>query len=187
LKGLHDEGWTIATLAPGRDKERADKAAATHLARVDRVTSAAKRQAFKLHNQQDRYRATHLGDQPPKLLQLCERVVAAETAGLGRSYYQLLSAVAHSRDHGLSTHMKVVDDKLPDALTGDGLAELGITSKEAALQTLGAPLALVTVIQEQALHRGWDLASVRPQLVRMLTVWGVEADVPYPRRHRSSD
>lgn len=114
----------------------------------------------------------------PSTTRLCEAVVS-DTPRLGALYYSQLSAVAHARAHGLAAHTQMVAAN-EDRATGDGLAAVGISPGEAALNLLAAPLAATGVAQHLFPACGWELESIRESAQTMLAAWGQIGEVPYP-------
>lgn len=177
LASLHEEARMIQSAAESSVETMTDALDANQR-RFGRTLTTAKTHGFKIRGQGDSYRAPYLGDRPPSTTALCERVVAEGTDKLGRVFYQMLSSVAHSREHGLVSYLQVVES-LPDVKHGDSRAALSITSRDAALRLLAAPMAAVSVLQAQALPRGWDLPRIRPRILGLLSAWGDEAGIPY--------
>lgn len=144
--------------------------------RIRRVTDSARRQGFAVRR--TRRGVPYLDHELPSVTRLCEAVVS-DTPRLGALYYSQLSAVAHARAHGLSAHTQMVVPAA-DRATGDGLAAVAISPREAALHLLAAPMAAAGVVQRLFPACGWELTTIGETAQGMLSTWGRIGDVPYP-------
>lgn len=148
--------------------------------RIERILRAAKNQEFKVHRGRQPHQAPYLEERPPTMTGLAELAIStgARSKNLGTVYYKTLSAVAHSKSHGLMTHIL---DRIPDdPIAGTQMVRPGISATDSARNLIAAPLASVAVVESLFPHVGWDIDLVRGQIVRMLHAWGRIANVPYP-------
>jgi hypothetical protein len=117
-----------------------------------------------------------LGDKPPSAMALIDKY-ASRTSGVGATYQQLLSSVAHGQLHGLSRFlMRAPTPAEPGKVT----IQMNLSAQDAALHLLAGPLCLSTLVEHLRWIFGWDTAALDPAVIAMLHTWGRIAKVPYP-------
>jgi hypothetical protein len=117
-----------------------------------------------------------LGDKPPSAMALIDRY-ASRTAGVGATYQQLLSSVAHGQLHGLSRFlMRAPTPTEPGKVS----VQMNLSTRDAALHLLAGPLCASTLIEHLRWFLGWDTEALDPAVIAMLHTWGRIGQVPYP-------
>jgi hypothetical protein len=117
-----------------------------------------------------------LGDRPPSAMALID-MCASLTTGVGATYQQLLSSVAHGQLHGLSRFLM----RTPaPAEPGKVSVQMNLSARDAALHLLAGPLCASTLVEHLRWFFGWDTEALDPAVIAMLHTWGRIAEVPYP-------
>ncbi len=173
LVGAHD---MTALLTRHTDDPGFDSARQAHATMVNRFVSAARLHGFDVRDEKDRGRPTYLETRHPSATKLCDEVVS-NTTGLGATYFSLLSSVAHSRVDGLTSYVRPL---LGTAETGQGevyRGQIGISSTDAALRLMAAPLAAAVATSQVLRLQGFQVPD--DEVKSMLFTWARIAEVPH--------
>lgn len=174
LDGLSQEldmmkGFTVAGVA----EQLAEKEAA-----IDVIRAGAGPYGLKFRARKP-YSPACVGDAPPRVTRLVDECAAMP--GLGMTYHQFLSSVAHGKAHGLTRFMRT--RLLRDgAAPGQVLTQPSITSVDLAQNLMIGPVCASTLVERLRDYAGWDTGLLGPLVVEMLTTWGAAAGIPYPVR-----
>jgi len=174
LVGAYD---TTSVLNRHADDTGFDQARLSHAEMVSRFVSTARRHGFEVRNEKDRGRPAYLETRLPSATRLCDDVVS-NTTGLGATYFSLLSSVAHSRIDGLTSYVQPILDA---AEAGPGelyRGQMGISSTDAALRLMAAPLAAVVATSQVLRLQGFGVPD--DEVKAMLFTWARIAEVPHP-------
>ena len=122
------------------------------------------------------FKPCYLGDKPPGAMALIDKC-ATRTAGVGATYQQLLSSVAHGQLHGLSRFLMRAPTP---AEPGKVIIQMNLSARDAAVHLLAGPLCVSTLVENLRWFFGWDTEALDPAVIAMLHTWGRIAGVPYP-------
>ncbi len=101
---------------------------------------------------------------------------ASRTSGVGATYQQLLSSVAHGQLHGLSRLLM----RAPIlAEPGKIIVQMNLTVHDAALHLLAGPLCAATLVEHLRWFFGWDTETLDPAVITMMHAWGRIGGVPH--------
>lgn len=148
--------------------------AATKIAGLDQVLAEFERAATKhgfIFNAAAGYKPAFLDAKIPTITELLSLYVFPGVPELGKSYYNGLSAVAHSQLNGLMR--KLVRD-------GTGGMQVNITAKDMASELLAGPLVASTLVEFMLPWLGWDRTALDLSIPAMFELWGELAGTPYP-------
>lgn len=151
--------------------------------RIGAILASGERHGFRARRRNDPIRPPFLDSKQPSLIELSEKAVSRATPTLGTTYYRLLSAIAHSRPHGIAQFFAALGP-LSSTTSGDVAVETRSSPKDTALRLMAAPLAGASMVEQLFPHVGWDVEVVRTQVTHMLETWGRIANVPYPAESR---
>jgi hypothetical protein len=101
---------------------------------------------------------------------------ASRTSGVGATYQQLLSSVAHGQMHGLSRFLMRAPTP---AEPGKVIVQMNLSDRDAALHLLAGPLCASTLVEHLGWFFGWNTEALDPAAVAMLHTWGRIGGVPY--------
>ncbi len=174
LVGAHD---TTVVLNRHTDDAVFDQARKSHANMVDRLLSTARRHGFEVRDEKNQGRPTYLETRLPSATKLCDDVVS-DTIGLGATYFSSLSSVAHSRIDGLTSHVRPILDAAETGPGGLHHGQMGISSTDAALRLMGAPLAAVVATSQVLRLQGFQVPE--NEVKAMLLTWARIAEVPHP-------
>lgn len=132
-------------------------------ARIAAIASAGQHCGLRYRGR-NRHLSAFLGEEPPSAMKLIDQCTSS-TAGLGKTYQQLLSGVAHAKAHGLSQFLK------GSPPPGQVLIQANIGSAELAQQLLAGPMCASTLVEHLRWYAGWDAADLSPLVTRMLHTW----------------
>jgi hypothetical protein len=121
------------------------------------------------------YSACYLGDRPPSAMTLIDQC-ASRTSGVGATYQQLLSSVAHGQLHGLSRFLMQAP---APAEPGKVITQMNLSDHDAALHLLAGPLCASTLFEHLRWFFGWNTDDADPAVTAMLHTWGRIGGVPY--------
>jgi len=168
LAGVCQERWALQRFA-GSEPDAATKIAGyDHM--LDRFERAAAEHGFTFAAA-DRFKPAFLDEKIPSTTELLSRYVFPGTPMLGKSYYNGLSAVAHSQLNGLMRKL------IPDEAGG---MQVNATAQVTALELLAGPLAASTLVEHTVPWMGWDPTALNASIPAMFDLWGRIADAPYP-------
>lgn len=171
LAALHEELNMLGRI-PRQDA--ADKAA-RHRSQEAAIAHAGQRHGLGFTRPKKNLSACYLGDRPPSAMTLIGKC-ASRTSGVGATYQQLLSSVAHGQLHGLSRFlMRVPVQSEPGKVT----VQMNLSARDAALHLLAGPLCAATLVEHLRWFFGWDTESTDPHVLAMMHAWGRIAGVPY--------
>ena len=174
LVGAHD---TAAVLKRHTDDAVFDQARQSHAEMVSRLLRTARQHGFNVRDEKNQGRPTYLETRQPSATNLCDDVVS-DTTGLGATYFSLLSSVAHSRIDGLTSHVQPILDASEAGPGGLHHGQMGISSTDAALRLMAAPLAAVVATSQVLRLQGFQVPE--HEVKAMLLTWARIAEVPHP-------
>jgi hypothetical protein len=166
LVALHEDMNMLGRLrdqdAPGR--------AARHRTQETKIARAGQHFGLTFTRPKKGYSACYLGDRPPSAMTLIDRC-ASRTSGVGVTYQQLLSSIAHGQLHGLSRFLM----RAPaPAEPGKIIVQMNLSDRDASLHLLAGPLCA-----RLRWFFGWNTDAVDPAVTTMLDTWGRIGGVPY--------
>ena len=150
--------------------------AARHLEQEAAIGRSACQYGLAFKKPRNSYSPAHVNDPQPSAMKLIDQC-ASRTAGVGATYYRLLSSVAHGQMHGLSRFL--IWAPAP-AEPGKVIAQRNLNAHDTAFHLLVGPLCVSTVVQDLRWYFGWDTETLDPAVTAMLYTWGRIAEVPYP-------
>jgi hypothetical protein len=149
--------------------------AARHRSQEEAIAGAGRRHNLGFTRPRKGFSACYLGDKPPSAMTLIDQC-ASGTSGVGATYQQLLSSVAHGQLHGLSRFL--MHAPVPGE-SGKVVVQMNLNARDAALHLLAGPLCAATLVEHLRWFFGWDTEAVDPGVLRMMYTWGRIAGVPY--------
>lgn len=133
----------------------AAKKAARHRAQETAIARTGHRHGLPFTRPKKGYSPRFLGDKPPSAMTLIDQC-ASRTSGVGATYQQLLSSVAHGQMHGLSRFlMRAPAPSRP----GKVITQMNISARDLSLPPAGRPTVRIYACGAPALvlrlgHRG---------------------------------
>lgn len=172
LVALHEDLNMLGRL-PGQD---AAIKAARHQAQETAIAQAGHQYGLAFTRPKKGFSPCFLGGRPPSAMTLIDQC-ASRTTGVGATYQQLLSSVAHGQLHGLSRFLM----RAPTlAEPGKVIVQMNLSACDAALHLLAGPLCASTLVEHLRGFFGWNTEALDPHVVVMMHTWGRIGGVPYP-------
>ncbi len=172
LVALHEDLNMLDRLS-GQDAVRK---AARHRAQETAIAHTGSQRGLVFTGPKKGYLPCFLGAKPPSAMTLIDRF-ASRTSGVGATYQQLLSSVAHGQLHGLSRFL--MRTAMP-AEPGKVVVQMNLNARDAALHLLAGPLCASTLVEHLRWFFGWNTEELDPAVITMLHTWGRVAGVPCP-------
>lgn len=172
LVALHED---LNMLSRFEGQDAASKAA-RHRGQQAAIARTGHRFGLALTKPRKAFTPCFLGDKPPSAMALIDKY-ASRTSGVGATYQQLLSSVAHGQLHGLSRFLMRAPTP---AESGKVSVQMNLSARDAALHLLAGPLCVSTLVEHLRWLFGWDTEALDPAVIAMLHTWGRIAQVPYP-------
>lgn len=171
LAALHEDLNMLGRI-PRQDS--VDKAA-RHRSQEAAISRVGQRHGLGFTRPKKGFSACYLGDRPPSAMTLIDKC-ASHTSGVGATYQQLLSSVAHGQLHGLSRFL--IHAPIPSE-PGKLAVQMNLSARNAALHLLAGPLCAATLVEHLRWFFGWDTEPTDPHVLAMMHAWGRIAGVPY--------
>ncbi|GAA3797145.1 hypothetical protein GCM10022403_033840 [Streptomyces coacervatus] len=111
----------------------------------------------------------YIGSKPPSATKLIDEAVG-QPKGLGETYYKVMSAVAHGREHGITQYF-TYQGALLDPTHADAFGSIETTPKMTAQYLSGTPRAMANILDRLYDRFGWPGAAIQPALTRMRATW----------------
>lgn len=172
LAALHED---LSMLSRFTGQDAAAKVV-RHRAQEAAIARAGRHFGLAFTRPKSGFKPCFLGDKPPSSMALIDRC-ASRTSGVGATYQQLLSSVAHGQLHGLSRFLMRAPTP---AEPGNVIIQMNLSDRDAAVHLLAGPLCISTLVEHLRWFFGWDTEALDPAVIAMLHTWGRIAGVPYP-------
>lgn len=159
---------------PGKaTDEAAEKMRRQARARMDDIVQAARACGIQARGRGDERRPPAVGTPLKSTTTLVEECVSAASPRLGPLFWRFYSAVTHGQSHGLLASFTAVgpDSGAPD-VTGVSFGQIQLAPTDAAIQTAGAPLAAISMLERLFTLLGWDDSELKAAKFSVLTTWG---------------
>jgi hypothetical protein len=167
LTGFCEQIWMIRDMpSPG---EAALAKVADNEKRIGQFELTASRFGFKFQKTTGTGRPAHLDKKTPPIMDLVGVAVDEGAPELGRAYYRLLSASAHSEIHGLARLLAPVGTS--PGHPGEALAAVNLESRSAAVELIAAPMSALNLAKGLEWFTGTDMTRLHKPANTMLQVW----------------
>lgn len=171
LVALHEDLNMLGRLP---SQGAADKAA-RHQTQEAAIARAGRQHGLTFTKPKKGYTPCFLGDRPPSAMTLIDQC-ASGTSGVGATYQQLLSSVAHGQLHGLSRFLM----RAPaPAGPGKVIIQMNLRARDAALHLLAGPLCVSTLVEHLRWFFGWSTETLDSAVLAMMHTWGHVGGMPY--------
>lgn len=171
LLALHED-LNMLSRFPGHDVAAK---AARHRAQQAAIARTGHHFGLACTTPKKSYSPCYLGSKPPSAMTLIDQCVS-RTSGVGATYQQLLSSVAHGQLHGLSRFL--LRAPVP-ADPSKVIVQMNLSARDAALHLLAGPLCASTLVEQLRWFLGWNTDALDPAVTAMMHTWGRIAGVPY--------
>jgi hypothetical protein len=144
--------------------------------RIDEIARSAKHHAFAFRRARAPSRPAYLDEAQPSAMRLMARALNPEVPAVGQAFQRLLSAVAHTRAHGL----KRINDPalLADPDSGETLGIHPVEPRLLAVELVAGPACAVNMTTGLRWFSGYDWDSLRAPIREMLGTWSRIGHMP---------
>jgi hypothetical protein len=171
LVALHED---VNMLGRFSGQDAASKAA-RHQAQETAIARAGHQHGLPFTRPRKGHSPCFLGTVPPSAMALIDKC-ASRASGVGATYQQLLSSVAHGQLHGLSRFLMRAPTP---ADPGKVIVQMNLSARDAALHLLAGPLCTSTLVEHLRWFFGWNTDALDPDVIAMMHTWGRIGGVPY--------
>jgi hypothetical protein len=167
LVGLCEQIWMLQTSKFATDD--AARKIAYNGRRIGEFECSATRHGFTFQKAKRIGVSAYLDKPVPSIMDLVGLAVDKEAPELGKTYYRLLSAAAHSEIHGLARLLVPVASN--PGRPGEALAAINLDPESLARELVAAPLAAHSMATGIEWFTGCDHSDLYGPANRMLLTW----------------
>lgn len=171
LHGMHEDIARLRTLdSPDAEIDRLTS-------RIAAFKGTAIAHGFAFHPANG-YKPPYLETADPSATNLVKACVGHDS--LGKHYYQSLSAIAHSNNHGILSLLMDAPPGSGTTVPGSSMKGINQTAGRLASDLFCVPLAVATLLDRRGPFLGWDLDRTLSSVPPMLHTWCRIQGVSYP-------
>ena len=167
LVGFCEQIWMLRTSTFTSDD--AARKIAYNEKRIGQFECSAARHAFAFEKARRIGVSAYLDKPVPSITDLVGLAVDKEAPEVGKTYYRLLSAAAHSEIHGVARLLVPVAPS--PGRPGETLAAVNLDAESLARELVAAPLAAHGMARGIEWFTGCDLSDLYDPANRMLLTW----------------
>lgn len=174
LVGFCEQIWMLRTSSFTSDD--AARKIAYNEKRIGQFECSATRHGFRFEKAKRIGVSAYLDKPLPSIMDLVGLAVDKEAPALGKTYYRLLSAAAHSEIHGLARLLVPVAPS--PGRSGEALAAVNLDAQSLAVELAAGPLAAHNLARGIEWFTGCDLSDLHGPANRMLLTWARVGKLP---------
>jgi hypothetical protein len=167
LVGFCEQIWMLKTSTFTSDD--AARKIAYNEKRIGQFERTATRHGFRFEKAKRIGVSAYLDKPTPPIMDLVGLAVDNQAPELGKTYYRLLSAAAHSEIHGLARLLVPVGST--PGRPGEALAAVNLDAESLARELVAGPLAAHSMAKGVEWFTGCDLSDLHGPANQMLCTW----------------